>query len=132
MSHSIRRARDEDHARITEIRNAVTENVLGDANRLLVDSDYPCSATIRASGCGRRTVPSSLLRRRHAQRLDLGAVRGAWPRAARHGRALFEKVLDCCAKTAIARRGSPRAGVARRRLLSRRGWQVIAPAPKAS
>jgi ribosomal protein S18 acetylase RimI-like enzyme len=41
MSHSIRRARDEDHARITEIRNAVTENVLGDANRLLVDSDYP-------------------------------------------------------------------------------------------
>jgi GNAT superfamily N-acetyltransferase len=41
MSHSIRRARDEDHARITEIRNAVTENVLGEASRAAVDGDYP-------------------------------------------------------------------------------------------
>jgi GNAT superfamily N-acetyltransferase len=41
MSHVIRRARDEDHARITEIRNAVTENVLGEASRAAVDGDYP-------------------------------------------------------------------------------------------
>jgi GNAT superfamily N-acetyltransferase len=41
MSHSIRRARDEDHARITEIRNAVTENKLGEASGTLVDRDYP-------------------------------------------------------------------------------------------
>jgi GNAT superfamily N-acetyltransferase len=41
MSHSIRRAHDEDHARITEIRNAVTENKLGEVSRALVDRDYP-------------------------------------------------------------------------------------------
>ena len=41
MSHVIRRARDEDHARITEIRNAVTENVLSEASRDAVDGDYP-------------------------------------------------------------------------------------------
>jgi len=29
MTHVIRRAGHKDHARITEIRNAVTENVLG-------------------------------------------------------------------------------------------------------
>ena len=33
MSHVIRRARDEDHARITEIRNAVSENKLGEAGK---------------------------------------------------------------------------------------------------
>jgi GNAT superfamily N-acetyltransferase len=41
MSHSIRRARGEDHARITEIRNAASENKLGEASRPLVDRDYP-------------------------------------------------------------------------------------------
>jgi GNAT superfamily N-acetyltransferase len=41
MSHTIRRARDEDHARITEIRNTVSENKLGEASRSIVDSDYP-------------------------------------------------------------------------------------------
>ena len=40
MSHVIRRARDEDHGRITEIRNAVTENVLGEASRTVVDRNY--------------------------------------------------------------------------------------------
>jgi GNAT superfamily N-acetyltransferase len=37
---AIRRARDEDHARITEIRNAVKENVLSEASRTSVDRDY--------------------------------------------------------------------------------------------
>src|SRR5215469_3995478 len=41
MSHVIRRARDADHARITEIRNAVSENKLGEASRPLVDREYP-------------------------------------------------------------------------------------------
>jgi GNAT superfamily N-acetyltransferase len=41
MSHLIRRSRDEDHARVTEIRNAVTENVLSEASRSAVDGDYP-------------------------------------------------------------------------------------------
>jgi GNAT superfamily N-acetyltransferase len=40
VSHVIRRASDEDHARVTEIRNAVTENVLGEASRAAVDGDY--------------------------------------------------------------------------------------------
>src|SRR4051812_4476504 len=37
---TIRRARDEDHARITEIRNAVTENMLNEVSRPGVDRDY--------------------------------------------------------------------------------------------
>ena len=37
---AIRRAREEDHARVTEIRNTVTENVLGEASRTIVDRDY--------------------------------------------------------------------------------------------
>jgi GNAT superfamily N-acetyltransferase len=41
VSHVIRRAGDKDHARITEVRNAVRENKLGEASRPLVDSDYP-------------------------------------------------------------------------------------------
>jgi GNAT superfamily N-acetyltransferase len=41
MSQSIRRAREEDHARISEIRDSVTENKLGEASRPLVDNDYP-------------------------------------------------------------------------------------------
>src|SRR5215813_12400586 len=41
MSQSIRRAREQDHARITEIRDSVTENQLGEASRPLVDNDYP-------------------------------------------------------------------------------------------
>ena len=40
MSHSIRRARNEDHSRIIEIRNTVKENVLGEASRPTVDRDY--------------------------------------------------------------------------------------------
>ena len=36
----IRRARPEDHPRITEIRNSVTENVLGDTSRVAVDEAY--------------------------------------------------------------------------------------------
>lgn len=40
MSHVIRRARDEDHARISEIRDSVSENVLGEASRPLVERDY--------------------------------------------------------------------------------------------
>ena len=41
MTRFIRRARNDDHARITEIRNAVKENVLREASRTLVDRDYP-------------------------------------------------------------------------------------------
>jgi GNAT superfamily N-acetyltransferase len=37
MSGTIRRARPEDHARITEIRNSVTENVLRDPGRVTVE-----------------------------------------------------------------------------------------------
>jgi GNAT superfamily N-acetyltransferase len=33
----IRRARRQDHARVTEIRNSVTENVLGDPSRVTVE-----------------------------------------------------------------------------------------------
>ena len=36
----IRRARPEDHARITEIRNSVTENVLGAPSRVTVEQQY--------------------------------------------------------------------------------------------
>jgi GNAT superfamily N-acetyltransferase len=39
MSGTIRRARPEDHARITEVRNSVTENVLCDPGRVTVE-DY--------------------------------------------------------------------------------------------
>jgi hypothetical protein len=45
MSHSIRRARDEDHARITEIRDSVSENVLGEASRPLVERRRPATRT---------------------------------------------------------------------------------------
>src|SRR5690349_2091320 len=41
MSHVIRRAGDKDHARITGIRDAVSENKLGEASRPGVDKDYP-------------------------------------------------------------------------------------------
>lgn len=37
----IRRAHDEDHARITQILVTVTENVLSEASRGDVDGDYP-------------------------------------------------------------------------------------------
>jgi len=33
----IRRARPDDHARVTEIRNSVTENVLGDPSRVTIE-----------------------------------------------------------------------------------------------
>ncbi len=39
MSGHIRRARDEDHARVTEIRNSVKENMLRDPSRVTVE-DY--------------------------------------------------------------------------------------------
>ena len=41
MSHHIRRALDQDHPRITEIRDSVSENKLGEASRGAVNSDYP-------------------------------------------------------------------------------------------
>ena len=39
-SSMLRRARPEDHARVTEIRNSVTENVLGDSSRVTVEQQY--------------------------------------------------------------------------------------------
>jgi GNAT superfamily N-acetyltransferase len=36
----IRRARPADQARVTEIRNSVTENVLGDSSRVTVEQQY--------------------------------------------------------------------------------------------
>lgn len=36
----IRRARPEDRARVVEIRNSVTENVLGDSSRVTVEQQY--------------------------------------------------------------------------------------------
>jgi GNAT superfamily N-acetyltransferase len=40
MSHVIRRAHDRDHARVIEIRNAVSENVLDEPSRPMVERDY--------------------------------------------------------------------------------------------
>ena len=43
MSYDIRRARDEDDARISEIRDSVSENLLGEASRPLVERRPPAT-----------------------------------------------------------------------------------------
>ena len=107
MSHVIRRARDADHGRITEIRNAVTENVLGEASRAAVDGDYPWF----------RDHPGVWLWEEDGVILGFSAADtrngSIWalfvaPGHERRGigRVLFEKACDVLRRTAIARRGS--------------------------
>jgi GNAT superfamily N-acetyltransferase len=132
MSHSIRQARDEDHARITEIRNAVTENKLGEASRALVDRDYPWF----------RDNPGIWLWRENGTVLGFSAADtrdgSIWalfvaPGHERRGigRALFEKALEVLRqdghRTAwlTTEPGSRAEGFYRAA-----GWKVIGTSPK--
>jgi GNAT superfamily N-acetyltransferase len=132
MSHVIRRARDEDHARITEIRNAVTENKLGEASRPIVDNDYPWF----------RDNPGVWLWEENGTILGFSAADtrngSIWalfvaPGHERHGigRALFEKACDVLRqdghRTAwlTTQPGSRAEGFYRAA-----GWRVIGASPK--
>jgi GNAT superfamily N-acetyltransferase len=132
MSHVIRRARDEDHARVTEIRNAVTENVLSEASRDAVDHDYPWF----------RDIPGVWLWEEDGVILGFSAADtrngSIWalfvaPGHERRGigRALFEKALD------VLRQNGHRtawlttdAGSRAEGFYRAAGWKVIGTSPK--